>query len=46
MGGPREFRGHVGWGCVDMYMKTEEWEGGLGCGTVTGWTAVLNKILV
>ena len=38
-GGPREFRGQLGWeiGGGDILLETGEW-GGMGCGIVGGWT--------
>jgi hypothetical protein len=36
-GGPREFRGQVGWG-VGHPCGDRGWAGGMGCGTVRGWT--------
>jgi hypothetical protein len=35
-GDPREFRSQEGWGGGDIHVETEEWERGMGCGTVEG----------
>jgi hypothetical protein len=38
-GGPREFRGQVGWG-GGTHVEAGGWGGGVGCGTVRGWMGV------
>ena len=41
-GGPREFRGQVGWGWGWGHPRGDRvgWKGGIGCGTVGGWMGV------
>ena len=36
-GGPREFRGHVGWGWGHPHGDGVGWGGGVGCGAVGEW---------
>jgi hypothetical protein len=42
-GGPREFRGQVGWGVGNIHLETGVWGGGMGCGTVRGLMGGGNK---
>ena len=44
IGGPRDFRGQVGWAVGGhIHLETGGWGGGMRCGTVGGWMG-RNKI--